>query len=108
MESPYLIKLTHWVMYMGIDVENIAVEAHEMALLAAKGLESHEIICSERYSGIHSALNKITAFQESHSREEDKNWRSFYNRLWGVAGVVIMLLLGVLGTMSWYIITGKT
>ena len=62
--------------------EQLDTRALELAKEAHSGLDTHEEICSLRYEVINSSLV-----------ENKQDIKGVYNRLWAVAGILILTLL---------------
>tara|TARA_R110000772_G_scaffold159893_1_gene271072 strand:+ start:368 stop:703 length:336 start_codon:yes stop_codon:yes gene_type:complete len=81
----------------------LAGKAHEAAQIALTKQDAHEDICGERYRNIiivgTATQNAIAAHNETliaHQKDTAKEFKSARNWLIGVAGFIIIGLLGVL------------
>jgi len=82
-------------------VNNVAIPDSEFyalrdAVMANRGkLSTHEKVCSERYKNISGAIHNVN----TNVNTANANIEKIFGRFWKLAGVLILVLVGVVGTL---------
>lgn len=66
----------------------LAQSANSTAASALAKIEGHERLCNERWAQVAATLGEVKA-----------GVNGLYSRLWSVVGALIVLLLGVIGSL---------
>lgn len=74
------------IMKMIQDSHQMSLQAHDAALKSELGLSSHNEICAVRYKHIETAIELLNTAL-----------RGIYDRMWSIAGAVLILLITALG-----------
>ena len=88
-----------------LDVETMAITAHENANLALEKIDSHDKVCSERYTGIYELLRSLEKKQFEHQQAEMREWKMLNRRILGFSYSIIGLLFSIIFSISYFVVS---